>query len=580
MKKGLGVSPGIGIGKAYMISEPDIEINRNCIAPEQLKEELERLAKALELSRIQLESIHRKALSRDEKERAEILEAHIMMLDDPMLAEQAMEKTRTLLVTAGYAFSLAIDEQVKIFEEIEDPYIKERLNDIRDVGSRVMKNLAGISIVDISTINEEVILVGKEITPSQMAASDPRFVRGIASETGGATSHTAIMARNGGIPAVMGVKGLMAEVSPGQLLAVDGTKGSLELEPDDEELERLKERLLISLRIKKELESLKDLPTVTRDGHKVRLECNIEGAAGIGKALEAGAEGIGLFRTEFLFMDRSSMPDEEEQFRAYREAAIGMGEKPVIIRTLDVGGDKAVGYLDLPIEANPFLGFRAIRLCLDRTDIFRVQLRAILRASAFGRIKIMFPMIATIGELRMANKILDGVRQELELEGHDFDRSIEAGVMIEIPSAAVIADLLADEADFFSIGTNDLTQYTLAVDRTNEKVSHIYNNFDPAVIRLISMVIKAGHEKGIPVGMCGELAGNPAAAILLLGLGLDEFSMSPAMALRVKKAICTTDMKTARTVSEVVCTMESSGRIEEYLSLKNKELGLDYLVEI
>ncbi|MHB1392197.1 MAG: phosphoenolpyruvate--protein phosphotransferase [Clostridia bacterium] len=580
MKKGLAVSPGIGIGKAYIIREPSIAIDKSSINPEKVQGELERLSSALEFSKNQLDAIYQSAVKRDEKAKAEILEAHIMMLEDPMLVEQAIEKIRTLMIKSEYAFSLVIDEQIEVFEDIEDLYIRERINDIRDIGSRVLKNLAGVIIRDISSINAEVILVGKEITPSQMAAADSRFVKGIATEIGGATSHTAILARNGGIPAVMGVQDIAALVEDGQQIAVDGTLGIVELELNEEKLMLLNEKILRAQKIEEELNGIKDLPAITKDGHAVRLECNIEGSAGIKKALEAGADGIGLFRTEFLFMDRNTMPDEEEQFRVYKEAAADMTGRPVIIRTLDIGGDKEIEYLKLPEEANPFLGFRAIRLCFERIEMFKAQLRAILRASAYGKVKIMYPMIATIDELRRANNILSEVKRELESGNQDFDKNIEVGVMIEIPAAAVIADVLAKEADFFSIGTNDLTQYTLAVDRTNEKVSYLYNNFDPSVIRLISTVIEAGHKKGRPVGMCGELAGNPAAAMLLLGLGLDEFSMSPTMMLKIKKIINTVDMDMAREASKAVLVMESALQIEEYLAKKNKELGLEYLIGI
>ncbi|HYF83699.1 MAG TPA: phosphoenolpyruvate--protein phosphotransferase [Clostridia bacterium] len=580
MKKGLAVSPGIGIGRAYIIREPEITIDKGIISQEQVQGELDRLSRALDCSRNQVDAIYQSAVNRGEKAKAEVLEAHVLMLDDPMLVEQAIEKIRTFKLKSEYAFSLVIDEQIEIFKSIEDPYIRERINDVRDIGSRVVKNLTGVIIKDIASINEEVILVGKEITPSQMAAADSRFVKGIASEVGGATSHTAILARSGGIPAVMGVQDIAELVEDGQQIAVDGTLGAVELELNEEKLLLLREKMLRAQKIEEELSRIKDLPAVTKDGHAVRLECNIEGTAGIKKALEAGAEGIGLFRTEFLFMDRSKMPNEEEQFRVYREVASDMGGRPVIIRTLDIGGDKEIEYLKLPAEANPFLGFRAIRLCFERIEMFRAQLRAILRASVYGKVKIMYPMIATVDELRRANNILNELKRELESENKDFDKGIEVGVMIEIPAAAVIADVLAKETDFFSIGTNDLTQYTLAVDRTNEKVSYLYNNFDPSVIRLISTVIKAGHEKGRPVGMCGELAGNPTAALLLLGLGLDEFSMSPTMVLKIKKIINTVDMNSAREASKAVLAMESALQIEEYLAEKNKELGLEYLIGI
>jgi len=580
MERGLAVSPGIGIGKAYIISEPDIIIDKGPISVDNVPAELERLRRALESSGRQLRDIYDSAVKRGEKEKAEIIEAHLMMLEDPMLAEQAEEKAHSLGVKAEYAFWLAVEEQVSVFEGIEDAYIRERVSDIRDIGSRVLKNLAGVVMKDISAIDEEVILVGKEITPSQMAAADTRFVMGIASETGGSTSHTAIMARNAGIPAVMGVRDISGLVREGQLLAVDGTTGAVELEPDEDRLAHLKMKITKARKLQEELAGMKDSATVTLDGKAARLECNIEGTGGIKKAREAGAEGIGLYRTEFLFMDRSSMPDEEEQFNAYREAAAGMDGRPVIIRTLDIGGDKEIGYLKLPKEENPFLGFRAIRLCFERQEMFRTQLRAILRASAYGRLKIMFPMIATLGELRRAKALLEEAKRELELQGGSYDKDIETGIMIEIPSAAIISDQLARESDFFSIGTNDLTQYTLAVDRTNGKVSYLYNCFEPAVIRLIRTAVEAGHKRGIPVGMCGELAGDPKAALLLLGLGLDELSMSPGMVLRIRKLISSVEMSTAVEIAERASEMEASRQIEDYLAAKYRELGLEYLLEI
>lgn len=580
MRKGLAVSPGIGIGKAYVVEEPVINMDKSHITEERIQKESGRLREALNLSKEQVSQLCERASARGETTKTEILEAHMLMLDDPVLAEQALEKISTLKIKAEYAFSLVIEEQTQVFSGIEDPYIRERINDIRDIGSRVLKNLTGIEIKDISAISEEVVLVGKEITPSQIAAADARFIKGMVTETGGATSHTAILARNGGIPAVMGVPDIVRLAEENRIIAVDGTKGTVELEPDDKRLMLLREKILSAERIQAELDMIKDSPSITKDGHGVRLECNIEGTAGIKKAIETGAEGIGLFRTEFLFMDRSTAPGEEEQFKAYREAAEGMEGKPVIIRTLDIGGDKDIEYLNLPAEANPFLGFRATRICFEKEEMFKAQLRAILRASAYGRIKVMYPMIATVDELRRANRILAQVKHELAGEDISFDKNIEVGVMIEIPSAAVVADILAKEADFFSLGTNDLTQYALAVDRTNEKVGYLYNSFDPSVIRLVSTVIKAGHVKGRTVGMCGELAGNPLAALLLLGLGLDEFSMSPVMLLKVKKIINSVDMDTAKAVSEEVLSMESAHQIEEYLTERIIELGLGYLLDI
>ncbi len=580
MKKGLAVSPGIGIAKAFIINNPEIVIDESIIDKNGLATELERLKDAIANSGRQIKEILNLALDRGEKEKASIMEVHLMMLEDPMLAGRAADIISQKTVGAEYAISLAVKEQVAIFAEIEDQYIRERISDIEDIGLRILKNLLGLEIQDITALTEEVILIGNDIVPSQMAAADTKLVKGIVTETGGTTSHTAIMAKNAGIPAVMGVEGVVDLIREGQLIAIDGTAGTVEIEPPVGRLQYLQEKMARAEKLQIELQALRDVPSLTQDGKVIKLECNVEGSEGIKSAPAVGAEGIGLYRTEFLFMDRNTPPGEEEQFKAYKEAAEKMAGLPVTIRTLDIGGDKKIGYLGLAEEDNPFLGLRAIRLCFDHVDIFKTQLRAILRASAYGKIKIMFPMIATLAELVKAKEILADVKKDLTAENIDYDEDIEVGIMIEIPSAVVIADRLAKEADFFSIGTNDLIQYTLAVDRTNERVSYLYQAFDPAVIRLIGATVKAGHKEGIKVAMCGELAGNPKATLLLLGLGLDELSMNPPMVLRLRKIVQSVKKSKGENIANEVATMDDAQQIEGYLLQQYKELGLDYLLEL
>ncbi len=574
MFKGIAVSPGLGIGKAYIINEPYIKIDKGTIIKECIPKEIKKLKEAIDSSIMQLNSIFDSAMSRGEKEKGEIIKAHLMILKDPVLFEETEESIRTMGIKAEYALTIVIERQTAIFESINDDYIKERIRDIKDIGLRILKNLKGMKIKDLSVIREEVILVGKEITPSQMAAVDSKFVKGLVFETGSMVSHTAILARNTGIPAITGITDAAEFISEGQLVIVDGLNGTVEIAPNEVRIEETAVKINESLKLRQQLSAYRHIPTVTLDGRRIKLECNVEGKEGIKKAVEVGSEGIGLYRTEFLFMDRNSPPNEEEQYRAYREAAESMSGKPVIIRTLDVGGDKKIEYLNLPKEENPFLGFRAIRLCFERLEMFKTQLRSILRASAHGKVKIMFPMIATLEELKKAKGILEDVKSELGREGYDYDKSIETGIMIEIPSAAIIADHLAKEADFFSIGTNDLTQYVLAADRTNEKVNYLYNNYDLSVIRLIASVVKAGHKNNIPVGMCGEFAGDPKAALLLLGIGLDELSMSPEMLLRIRKLINSTEIVTAAKIAKKALRLESSKQIEDYLDIKYKELKL------
>jgi phosphoenolpyruvate-protein phosphotransferase (PTS system enzyme I) len=579
IKKGVAASPGIGIGKAFLLAEPEIRINRECISEECIESEFLRLKTAVAASKEQLEGIYRKALERLGAEDAEIMQAHIMILDDPCLMEAIQEKVSCRQITMEYALIQTIDEQVQVFESIDDPYLRERVSDIKDVGMRLLRNLLGICSRDLSEIKEDAILVGHEITPSQMAVLNKQYIKGIVSETGGATSHTAILARSMDIPAVLGIPGIMGTLSENQLVAVDGYKGTVQIDPDDERLNELSVRLSRKEAIRGELAKLIDTETCTKDGKRIEVFGNIGTPKEALTVLENGAEGIGLFRTEFLYMDRRSMPGEEEQFEAYKQTALNMSGRPVIIRTLDIGGDKEIPYFNLPKEANPFLGWRAIRVCFEMVDMFKAQLRAILRASAYGNVQIMYPMIASVEEVIRANQILEDSKQELREDGKAFDENIKVGIMVEIPSAAITADLIIKEVDFFSIGTNDLTQYTLAVDRMNERVSSIYNSLSPSVLRLIKQVINASHSEGKPTGMCGELAGNPAASILLLGLGLDEFSMSASSILKVRKILSSVNLTQAEAIAEQAMKMSTATEVEEYLLNQLGDLGLDYILE-
>jgi len=580
MKKGVAASPGIGIGKVYRLDEPEIIIDKNKISSDDIENEIMKLKNAVNKSNKQLQDIYVGALKSLGKEETEIIQAHLMIVEDLVFLETVKNKIRDERIKVELALQNTVEEQVCIFEAIEDPYLRERVADIKDVGGRILKNILNIAFKDVSQLEEDVILVGVDITPSIMAVVDRQHVKGIVAEIGGKTSHTAILARNMDIPAVLGVKDILTALKEGQVIAVDGTNGIVEIELDQYKEMRLKQKLEKQVLIKNELRKLRDITTQTKDGIRVELAANIGKPEDTRVAMENGAEGVGLFRTEFLYMDRKTMPNEEEQFESYKQAVEGMEGRPIIIRTLDIGGDKEIPYFKLPKEENPFLGWRAIRICLEEVDLFKNQLRAILRASAFGKIRIMYPMIASVEEVIKANKILEEAKSELRIRSQDFDEGIEVGIMVEIPSAAITADLIIKEVDFFSIGTNDLTQYVLAVDRTNEKVSSIYNSFHPGVLRLIQRVIEVSHKEGKFTGMCGELAGNPVATILLLGMGLDEFSMSPSSILKIKKIINTVDVSFARKVAEEAMKFTDANQIEEYLKKILKDIELGYIIEV
>ncbi|SCY43345.1 phosphoenolpyruvate--protein phosphotransferase [Alkaliphilus peptidifermentans] len=572
MNTGIGASSGIGIGKALLVYEPEIVINNDKIYGQEAQAELLKIQDAISKSINQLKEIKKKSELNNNQEAADIIETHISLLNDPVLFESIESNVIEKNMNGPLAVNEAINQQVLIFDAIDDPYIKERAKDIQDIGNRIIHNLLNINPQEIFQLEEAVILVGKDITPAQMALIDKTYVQGIVAEIGGETCHTAILARNMEIPAVLGVKGICDLIQKDVLIAIDGTKGTVEYDLSEETLMEYKEKIQQDEQAKKELSIYKNCVTRTKDGRHVELGGNIGLPQDVNSVFEYGAEGIGLFRTEFLFMDTPHLPSEEVQFDAYRSVVEKMGSKPVIIRTLDIGGDKNIPYLDLPKEENPFLGYRAIRICFDRIDIFKSQLRAILRASAYGNARIMYPMIASVEEVIQANAILSEVKSDLLENDIPFNSKIEVGVMIEIPSAAITADLIIKEVDFFSIGTNDLTQYTLAADRMNDKVRYIYNSFHPSLLRLIKNVIDTSHSHGKFTGMCGEFAGNPLAAIMLLGMGLDEFSMSPSSIPKIRQIINSVSYSDAQKICDEVMELSSPNEIEAHLKERLSEI--------
>ncbi|CRY55876.1 phosphoenolpyruvate-protein phosphotransferase [Yersinia intermedia] len=550
MISGILVSPGIAFGKALLLKEDEIVINRKKISADQVEQEVERFKTGRAKAAEQLEAIKTKAEASLGEEKAAIFEGHIMLLEDEELEQEIIALIKDELASADAAAYSVIEGQAKALEELDDEYLKERAADVRDIGKRLLKNILGLNIVDLSAIQDEVILVATDLTPSETAQLNLDKVLGFITDLGGRTSHTSIMARSLELPAIVGTTDVTKQVQNGDYLILDAVNNKVYLNPTADIIEQLKEVNNQYITEKNDLAKLKDLPAITLDGHQVEVVANIGTVRDIAGAERNGAEGVGLYRTEFLFMDRDSLPTEEEQFQAYKAVAEAMGSQAVIVRTMDIGGDKDLPYMNLPKEENPFLGWRAIRIAMDRKEILHAQLLAILRASAFGKLRIMFPMIISVEEVRELKAELELLKSQLREENKAFDESIEVGVMVETPAAAVIARHLAKEVDFFSIGTNDLTQYTLAVDRGNELISHLYNPMSPSVLGLIKQVIDASHAEGKWTGMCGELAGDERATLLLLGMGLDEFSMSAISIPRIKKIIRNTNFEDVKVLAE------------------------------
>ncbi|EOG9040731.1 phosphoenolpyruvate--protein phosphotransferase [Staphylococcus pseudintermedius] len=533
--KGIAASDGVAIAKAYLLVEPDLSFSNE--KTDQPEAEVQKFNEALNNSKIELTKIRNHAEEQLGADKAAIFDAHLLVLDDPELIRPIEEKIKNESASAPQALTEVTQNFITIFESMDNEYMKERAADIRDVAKRVLAHILGVELPNPSIIDESVIIVAHDLTPSDTAQLNKQYVQGFVTNIGGRTSHSAIMSRSLEIPAVVGTKSISESVQQGDMVIVDGLTGDVIVNPSDDEIKAYQHKRESFFADREALKQLRDEPSKTLDGHEVELAANIGTPNDLEGVHNNGAEGIGLYRTEFLYMGRDNMPTEDEQFEAYKKVLESMEGKRVVVRTLDIGGDKELPYLNLPEEMNPFLGYRAIRLCLDQPEIFRPQLRALLRASAYGKLNIMFPMVATIQEFRDAKALLLEEKENLKQEGVEVSDDIELGIMVEIPATAALADVFAKEVDFFSIGTNDLIQYTMAADRMSERVSYLYQPYNPSILRLIKQVIDASHQEGKWTGMCGEMAGDETAIPLLIGLGLDEFSMSATSILKARRQI-------------------------------------------
>ncbi|EGQ0376803.1 phosphoenolpyruvate--protein phosphotransferase [Staphylococcus pseudintermedius] len=533
--KGIAASDGVAIAKAYLLVEPDLSFSNE--KTDQPEAEVQKFNEALYNSKIELTKIRNHAEEQLGADKAAIFDAHLLVLDDPELIQPIEEKIKNESASAPQALTEVTQNFITIFESMDNEYMKERAADIRDVAKRVLAHILGVELPNPSIIDESVIIVAHDLTPSDTAQLNKQYVQGFVTNIGGRTSHSAIMSRSLEIPAVVGTKSISESVQQGDMVIVDGLTGDVIVNPSDDEIKAYQHKRESFFADREALKQLRDEPSKTLDGHEVELAANIGTPNDLEGVHNNGAEGIGLYRTEFLYMGRDNMPTEDEQFEAYKKVLESMEGKRVVVRTLDIGGDKELPYLNLPEEMNPFLGYRAIRLCLDQPEIFRPQLRALLRASAYGKLNIMFPMVATIQEFRDAKALLLEEKENLKQEGVEVSDDIELGIMVEIPATAALADVFAKEVDFFSIGTNDLIQYTMAADRMSERVSYLYQPYNPSILRLIKQVIDASHQEGKWTGMCGEMAGDETAIPLLIGLGLDEFSMSATSILKARRQI-------------------------------------------
>ncbi|MCQ9280881.1 phosphoenolpyruvate--protein phosphotransferase [Priestia aryabhattai] len=561
--QGIAASSGIAIAKAFRLENPELTVEKKSVT--EVEAEVARLEAALEKSKSELEIIREHARKELGDDKAEIFEAHLLVLSDPELINPIKDKITNENVNAEHALDEVAAMFINMFESMDNEYMKERAADIRDVTKRVLAHLLGVNVSNPSLISEEVVIIAEDLTPSDTAQLNRKFVKGFTTDIGGRTSHSAIMARSMEIPAVVGTKTVMEDIQNGVLVIVDGLDGEVIVDPSEETVKAYEKKAAEYAEQKAEWAKLVNEKTVSADDHHVELAANIGTPEDVKGVLENGGEGVGLYRTEFLYMGREDLPTEEEQFTSYKTVLERMEGKPVVVRTLDIGGDKELPYLNLPKEMNPFLGFRAIRLCLEMQGMFRTQLRALLRASVYGNLKIMFPMIATVDEFRQAKAILLEEKAKLQQEGVQVSEDIEVGMMVEIPSSAVIADLFAKEVDFFSIGTNDLIQYTLAADRMNERVSYLYQPYNPAILRLVNMVIKAAHKEGKWVGMCGEMAGDEIAIPILLGLGLDEFSMSATSILKARSQIRQLSKADIEPHLDTILSMSSTEEVIEFV---------------
>lgn len=566
MIKGSGNSAGIAIGRAFVLCEKSIKVGKEQISDVQA--EVQRLDAAVKEARTQIEALFQEAVAQLGLQKAQIFETHIELLEDPGYLGKVKEKILTQKVNAEWALKEVTDYLVTAFEEVDGDIIKERIADLRDIAGRVTRallNVSDASDTGFAEFDGGAVIIADNLLPSQTIQIDFSRVAAMATQSGGVTSHTAIIAKAHGLPAVMGAKGLLSRVKTGDLVIVDAEAGRIYVNPGGGTLAEYQEKIGKQRRFASMLFQYIDIKAATADGKRILVEANIAGPADILPALKNGSDGVGLFRSEFLYMERDSLPAEEEQFCAYRQAVQQMGGLPLVIRTMDIGGDKPLPYMDLPRENNPFLGFRAIRICLERRDLFQTQLRAILRASAYGKLAVMFPMISSMEELRQAKSILEEVKKELDAEHMAYDPNISTGIMVETPAAALISDMLAGEADFFSIGTNDLIQYTTAVDRMNDHIAHLYSAYHPAVLRQIKLIAENAHRAGITAAVCGEAAGYLPLIPVLLGLGVDVLSMSAPLIPRAKWVICSSSMEDAKQLAEKVLTLSTAAEIKERL---------------
>jgi len=563
--RGIPASPGVAIGKALLFDSEELLVPRRAIAPEEIAKEVMRFEEALIQTRHQILGIQKRLADEMGQEHAEIFNAHLLVLEDQALREEILSGLNGHKLNVETVFNDVIRRHLRAFSQTEDEYLRDRTADIEDVRKRILRNLLGRHSEFLARLDEPAVVVAHDLSPSETALMHKRHVLAFITDIGGRTGHTAIMAKALAIPAVVGTENATKRIRKDDIVIVDGTHGDLIVNPDPATIQRyeLEQRRLHEHT--RALRQLKDLPAETLDGRRVVLSANIELPDEIPSVVAHGAEGIGLYRTEFFYLNRMDLPTEQEQFQAYKSVAEQMKPQSIIIRTVDLGGDKFLSPLDLPAEMNPFMGWRAIRFSLARPDIFRIQLRAILRASPYGNLKLMYPMISGVDELRRANEILAEVKEELRGESIAFIDTIEIGAMIEVPSAALISDLLAKDVKFFSIGTNDLIQYSLAVDRVNEKIAYLYEPTHPGVLRLLKQIIDAGHAAGIWVGMCGEMAGEPALALLLLGMGLDEFSASPVQVPLIKKMIRSVEHKATQAIAQQAMTLSTGKEVEEFL---------------
>ena len=568
--QGIAASDGIAIAKVYTLTEPDLTVTK--VTVEDSEKEVSRLDDALAASIKDVELIKETALKNLGEEEAQVFDAHLMVLSDPELIGQVKDNITSNKVNAESALKEVTDMFISIFAGMEDnPYMQERAADIRDVSKRILAHLLGVKIPSPATIKDEVIIVAADLTPSDTAQLNRQYVKAFVTDIGGRTSHTSIMARSLEIPAIVGTKEVTSTAKDGDIIIVDGLTGDVFLNPSEEVIAEYRAKAEAFAAQQAEWEKLKDSKTYTKDGHQVELAANIGTPKDLEGVVNNGAEGVGLYRTEFLYMDSHEMPTEEDQFEAYKAVLEGMNGKPVVVRTMDIGGDKELPYLPLPHEMNPFLGYRAIRISLNEPEMFRTQLRALLRASVYGKLRIMFPMIATLNDFRGAKALLEEEKAKLIAEGVAVSDDIQVGIMIEIPAAAVLAHQFAKEVDFFSIGTNDLIQYTMAADRMNERVSYLYQPYNPSILTLIKHVIDSAHKEGKWAGMCGEMAGDQTAVPLLVGLGLDEFSMSASSVLKTRSLIAKltlSDMQALadKAINECATVQEVEALVEEAVS--------------